>query len=200
MLAAMLMVIDHLGVIYPDHPRLRLIGRLAFPLFAWLLVQGVQHTRHWQKYFRRLCIFAIIAQPGLMLLNPQFQLNILCLFFLALPLVRFKNELNEPQNCLFWALVAAIAEYGQVSYGAYGIGMIGIFTLRKELNEQLWLTLWILLNLYGMYAWGTIQGFTLCFYWLLPTLENIQERGPRARWFYWFYPLHFLPLTLLKTL
>ncbi|PSF33459.1 hypothetical protein C7H19_20020 [Aphanothece hegewaldii CCALA 016] len=203
LLAAILMVIDHLGVIY-ELSILRIIGRFAFPLFAWLLIRGITYSRDWWRYFKRLCVFAVIAQPCFMLLpSLVFELNILCLFFLALPLIKFKNQLTSEQGVIFWSLIAIIAEFSQISYGAYGVGLIGLLACYCEFKEkhfQLWYLLWVSLSFYGMYRYGFIQGFAFLFCILLPILEPVKQQGIKARWFYWFYPLHFLPLSLLKTI
>ena len=55
LLAAATMVIDHVGVVfYPDNDWLRIVGRISFPLFVWLLVQGETHTRNVWQYGLRL--------------------------------------------------------------------------------------------------------------------------------------------------
>jgi len=41
-----------------------------------------------------------------------------------------------------------------------------------------------------------LQIYALSFIGVLPVLSAIRDRGPKARWFYWFYPLHFIPLIL----
>ena len=62
-LAIVTMTIDHIGYyLLPDCLPLRIIGRLAFPIFAFMLVEGFKHTHSRQKYFLRLLITAIISQ------------------------------------------------------------------------------------------------------------------------------------------
>ena len=62
-IAIITMTVDHVGaVIYPDYTFLRWIGRLSFPLFAYLLVLGIRNTSNIKKYFIRLFIFALISQ------------------------------------------------------------------------------------------------------------------------------------------
>ena len=62
-IACILMAIDHVGAImFPDIDLYRIIGRLSFPIFAFLLTEGYVHTRNLKKYFIRLFIFAIIPQ------------------------------------------------------------------------------------------------------------------------------------------
>jgi hypothetical protein len=64
LLAAIFMVIDHVGVVFfPNVLAFRMVGRLSFPLFAWLLTQGEQHTRNIERYLLRLVVLGIVSQP-----------------------------------------------------------------------------------------------------------------------------------------
>ena len=61
-LAAML--IDHVGAVFPGAPfEFRLIGRLTFPIFVYLIAEGFRHTRSPEKFLLRLLAFAIISEP-----------------------------------------------------------------------------------------------------------------------------------------
>jgi len=62
-IAIISMLIDHVGaVLFPEVLALRIIGRLAFPIFCFLIVEGYFHTKDLKKYITRLGIFAIIAE------------------------------------------------------------------------------------------------------------------------------------------
>ena len=64
-LALVAMFFDHAAAVFPDYFPLwyRIIGRLTFPIFVYLLAEGFRYTRdHW-KYLFRLFAFAIISQP-----------------------------------------------------------------------------------------------------------------------------------------
>lgn len=70
-IAAVTMLIDHAGltlyyakVLPPSslYFAMRSVGRIAFPLYAFLLVNGFEKTRDRTKYLTRLCIFAVISQ------------------------------------------------------------------------------------------------------------------------------------------
>ena len=62
LLAMALMLADHLWAIGVPPDLLTWLGRLAFPLFAFMLVEGYVHTRNLKKYIRRLLITAVITE------------------------------------------------------------------------------------------------------------------------------------------
>ena len=96
-LAMAFMLCDHLwGTIVSGNEWLTCIGRLALPIFAFLLVEGYFHTKNLKKYAGRLFIFALISEipfnlmMGGSIFFPIHQ-NILFSFLIALGLI-FLNE------------------------------------------------------------------------------------------------------------
>ena len=86
-IAMVAMIIDHLGaVFFAGQAEFRVIGRMAFPLYAWCMVIGCVKTRSMPRYILRTFVMALICQPLYMLaLGYQWQdLNILFLLTLAL--------------------------------------------------------------------------------------------------------------------
>ena len=65
-IAAVSMVVDHVGLyLFLDttaYEPMRIIGRIAFPLYVFMLTEGFRHTKNKEKYFWRMLIFAFIAQ------------------------------------------------------------------------------------------------------------------------------------------
>lgn len=91
------MTIDHIGVIlYPDIIIFRMIGRLAFPLFAYLVAIGIRSTKKPIKYIITLLVFGFISQiPYFIAFNIQVfeRLNIFfSLFFGALTIFYFRKK------------------------------------------------------------------------------------------------------------
>ena len=56
------MLIDHIGAVFPSPEVLRMIGRIAFPVYAYMVAQGCKHTKNIYKYLFRLGIFALISE------------------------------------------------------------------------------------------------------------------------------------------
>ena len=84
-IAIIAMCIDHIGeVLFPNHIWVRYIGRLAFPLYAYLIATGYDLTRNRNKYLLRLFLLACLSQLGFMLHQPWWQLNIIFTFCLAI--------------------------------------------------------------------------------------------------------------------
>ncbi len=64
LLACLFMLVDHVGkMLFPQIPEMRLIGRLAFPMFAYGIAVGAVYTRDPMKYLTRIALLALISQP-----------------------------------------------------------------------------------------------------------------------------------------
>lgn len=103
-LAMMLMLCDHLwGTIVPGNEWLTCIGRLSFPIFAFLIVEGYFHTSNLRKYIQRLLIFALISEipfnlmTGSRLFYPIHQ-NVLWTFLISLGLIHLNEKVKASQH------------------------------------------------------------------------------------------------------
>ena len=206
--AASLMVIDHLGFVL-GNDLLRMLGRFSFPLFAWLLILGEQHTHNWQRYERRLLAIALISQPLYVAFrgDPD-QANILFLLALALPCLRVTSQ-NRAGIIQFgvWLTAVMIAEVGSIEYGGYGILFIYLLASFPKLlprwqglnalSRFAWITSYVSLHVLSFFSYP-LQPLAGLIVLVLPILNQVERIGLKARWFYWFYPLHFFPLLLLQ--
>ena len=145
------MVIDHIGALFfPEILVFRIIGRLSFPLFAFFIVEGFQHTRSVNKYLIRLGACAITFQIpdwfssiyGKLTNNPLFGvhyvLNIFATLFLGLAAIALFHKLKSKSNAMAWAaaILMAVAQVTGADYGAYGVMYVLTFILpvqRKSL-------------------------------------------------------------------
>jgi hypothetical protein len=207
------MTIDHIGaILYPELTLLRIIGRLSFPLFSYLLVLGVESTRNVRNYFIRLFLFALISQIpfslalGNMLVNfEEYRLNIF--FTLAFGVV----ILHKPILMVIPFVASLILN---IDFGVYGFVMITFTGFLKE-NQKYGLVSLIILGFISILLWET-QIYAL---FALPLillhmngyfLKWRTQRGDkeekiiyptwRKYFFYAYYPLHLTVLYFIKTI
>ncbi|BAY09859.1 TraX family protein [Calothrix sp. NIES-2098] len=196
------MVIDHACyILMPNLVILRYIGRLSFPLFAWLLAEGEKHTRNVNRYGRRLLIAAIISQPIYILAFRRFSLNILLELLVGLVMLRLIRRYPQLwQQLAIVALCAASAKIFHCEYGAYGIGVIFLMSLTDKLKPHIWALYWCIFHLVALITsvdsltqnWAILAGIIV--------FQFNGQQGPRARWFYVFYPVHLLILGIIHYL
>lgn len=206
-IASLTMLIDHVGLLFfPDVTVLREIGRLAFPLFAFLLAEGMLKTRNKQNYVIRLAIFAIISQiPYSFMLYVAgvwpIELNIFFLLTLgAIMLAALSRVRWLPLRLLVVIFTVVLAEVTSISYGGYGI--LIILACYLFLKKLIWAgtTLFVAATVIATtvipkFSW--VQLFALC---SLPFMAayNGQLGKQVSRWlFYWFYPAHMLILSFI---
>jgi len=207
LIAAALMLVDHIGVtFFPEEWSFRIIGRLSFPLFAWLLVQGETHTKNAISYGLRLLGLAIASQFIYNLFGNNTltfwppPLNILFTLLLGLICLR-TSRLFPKWQIPVWVLGVILADLIHVEYGSYGLTLM---LLLQYIQPVLWWWVaWVSIHLIQAISWTgngiffeqemvLFQGPAMLAALLLPFANH--QRGPKARWFYLFYPAHLLAL------
>lgn len=131
LLAVGTMVVDHIGLFFfPQYFIFRIIGRLAFPLFCWLIANGAHHTKDINAYLKRIIILALISQFPFILANklvtPSFSaLNVLfTLFFGLLAIKAIQTTKNIYVRICISLLCMVFAQVLQAEYGAQGVASI----------------------------------------------------------------------------
>lgn len=135
LIALVFMFIDHAGkMCFGDMTELRLLGRIAFPIYCWCLVVGAAHTRSFPKYLGRIALIGLISQPIYMVAldHPWSDWNIFLTLFVALLGLwglREKKFLSH-----LWAPVIAIAlaHYLGVDYGWKGVLLVFLLWAVRE--------------------------------------------------------------------
>lgn len=199
-IACILMAIDHIGaIIYTDNDLYRVIGRLSFPIFAFLLTEGYMHTKNLKKYFLRLFIFAIIPQIPYSLAFGMDILNIFFTLFFGMLAILIDDKIVNPYKK--WIIIIGIillSEILHMDYGYYGIIMIFLFKKYKD-NWKYLLTSLILLNITIYPVWN-LQLFSLG---ALPLIKMYNKKigfmNKLVKYgFYTFYPVHILVIYLIN--
>lgn len=231
LLAMGTMLCDHLwGTVIPGNDWLTCVGRLAFPIYAFLLVEGYFHTRNLKKYVLRLLIFALISEipfdlaMGSTWFYPIHQ-NVLWSFLICLGLIHW-NEKARAKGKLWRRILVGVATVAigyivglvtMVDYYHAGILMVLIFYFFR--GRKWWcflgqlLCLWYVnleilggfgyeLVLFGRNVFLTRQGLALLA--LVPIWLYRGKQGYHSKPFqylnYAFYPAHLLILALIKLL
>ena len=209
LLALITMIIDHVGaVFFPQYPILRIIGRLSFPIYCFLLVEGYFHTKDIRKYSLRLLIFALISEVpfdfafyGKLTNSHQ---NIFFTLFLGLMAIHLIHTLNKENLIIAFAgaiLMMFFAEYISSDYGSLGILYIITFYLLKSVDGMAKLLLMtFLIAVLNFLMSGGLQNYSVLSSVFIFQYDG--TLGPKNKFlqygFYIMYPLHLAIIYLIK--
>lgn len=210
-IAVISMLIDHIGAyIFPDAYWLRCIGRLAFPIFAFFIAEGMRYTRSRKRYVLTLLVFAIISQIPYGFLREFYYLNILFTFLIAIfAIFLIENyKKNETLYMIYLLLLGSVLLFVEflniVDYGIFGVLLILVFYFVKDKKLSLCLgaACLVLLTLKMMLFAGFTLRSTVQFLSILSLLLLYFYNGNKGKvnlkWlFYIFYPLHLLVILII---
>jgi len=229
LLAMGLMLCDHMwATLYPASDWLTCIGRMAYPIFAFLLVEGFFYTQNLWRYLLRLVAAAVISEIpfnlmyGGTIVYPYHQ-NVLWTFIIALLIITLLEEFKERFGqlpALLFAIVPIFLGYFlgyllMTDYYGAGVLMVMVFYFFRGRSWPCFLGQLIGLYLINVHLLGSYyyvvpllgydfewvqQGFALLA--LLPIWLYQGRQGLHGklfRWFcYLFYPVHMLILFLIR--
>lgn len=211
-IAIIAMLLDHTGyIIFNNFSFLNYIGRLAFPIFAFLITEGYLHTSNLRKYLYRLTIFTAISQIPYMLFtstfnNNTFGLNIFFTLILGLIcIIVYEKSNNKILGFMFVILSAILAQLLPFDYGWFGIAIMFIFHIFK--NKPLMLNLYFIIATFINFLFkfvvtsNTIYLAVILFtcFALIPINLYNGKKGKNIKYlFYVFYPLHLVLLYILN--
>lgn len=203
-IAVLTMVIDHVGaILFPDQIWMRVIGRVAFPIYAYCLAEGFRYTSDYRRYLGRLALFAILSEIpfDLAFYGVPFSFAHQNVFFtLTLGLIllwvleRFREQLLLCAGA--FVVLCFLAQALHMDYGAGGLLMVFAFYLAQQ-GTSPWIGwgIFVFINLFG-YAGGVQWAAILA---LLPIgLYSGKAGKKKQRFFYWIYPLHLLLLWIIE--
>ena len=225
-IAMILMLLDHLwGTIIPGNQWMTLIGRMAFPIFAFLIVEGFFHTSDLKKYMKRLFIFGLISEIPFNLIYTgsiifPFHQNVMFTLLLGLLII---NEIDKLKNnkeikkkiipILKIFLFLIISIIGFVDYGVTGVLTIVVFYLFRGfklawIGQLISLILLyivffegqsVILNIFNHEYFLPLQSIgvlSLIFIWLYNGEKGKNNKLIKYL-FYSFYPVHMLVIYLI---
>ena len=227
-IAMTLMLMDHLwATLLPAREWLTCAGRVAFPIFAFMAVEGYFHTRSFKKYILRMLLFAVLSEIPFDLMYggtwfyPVHQ-NVLWTFLLSLLGVWLMEQVRKKGKTWMYLLVCVLVVPAGLVLGTlcmvdyYGVGVLTVFVFyflhgRKwwcflgQLAALYWLNVELLgglmypVQLFGMEFELCQQGRALLA--LIPIWLYRGRQGYHSKPFqylcYAFYPVHMLLLVVV---
>ena len=203
-LAMITMTCDHVGVmLFPRLQWLRILGRLAMPIYAFMIAEGCRHTRDRKKYLLRLLSLGILCQAVYLIAMGSLYMCILITFSLSVCLINLLDRVEQEKNGRNWALLWA--------------GVMVAFFLCNVLPDLLPNTdfevdyglpgVLLPVLIYGAGARGLLLGVALLalnyggihWYAFLAVPFLLAYNGQRGKanmgkLFYWYYPAHLVAI------
>lgn len=206
-IACFTMILDHIKYAIPSTNNFITVylGRLAFPLFAFLISEGFTHTSDLKKYYKRLLIFGVISQIPFMLFRTLVGewklLNIM--FTLLLGLICITIYEKESRKWISIPAIIAIVILGELINVDYRwFGVLTVFLIHLLKNKKLLLVILyfpITFIFYYTLIGNAIFKLEYLLYVICTVLSLIfvilynGKQGKKMKnFFYWFYPIHML--------
>ena len=226
LLAIVLMLTDHIWatfMVFGDW--MTYIGRLAFPIFAFQIVEGFVHTSNLKKYILRLLVFALITEIPFNLFcssswvypyhqNVLFTLLLGLLAIAVIDKARNSEDKKSKASVLWLLLIGVVSIIGFTDYGFLGVLTVIMFYLVRgyKITPLLQLIGMVVIHVFLFEGQNIIfevfnhtiefpvQGFAV--FALIPIWLYNGKKGRSSKimqyGFYAFYPVHMLVLYLIK--
>lgn len=196
------MFIDHLGaVLFPDFIMMRVIGRFAFPIFAFLIAFGYEKTSNWKLYAGRLLSFAIISQwPFWYAFDMPGYYNVFFTLTAALVGIHMSDRWNSP---LPPVVLGILCEWLHTDWGIYGVILPYLLYAYRNDQKRMVLSTVLFTLLFDTLAFissGSLHAYIQAV-WIILLIPLTGYRGEKGYSsvtthyaFYLFYPLHLILL------
>ena len=208
LIAAVAMLLDHAAILlFPQVQLFRILGRLAFPIFAFMIAEGCRYTRNRLRYFMMIFGLGAACQLVYYFASGDTYLNILLTFSCSVLLIYLLQEVHRAQNWkreFFWSVLFAIGvflalfldEHLTIDYGFWGM-MVPVFVGFAHMRKWPHWASVLLLGLGLVLLAADLKGIQYYGLLALPLLLLYNgQRGKRNMkyFFYIFYPVHLVVL------
>lgn len=206
-LAMVLMLLDHIGYILLDNQFiLRGLGRISFPLFVYLLIDGHARSHDVAKFAQRcLVLWLLSIVPYSFAFSPTLQQNIYASLFLYLGILSVLKD-KRASLALKAGIVACsviVAEICALEYGWAGVAILLVLYQMGGMGRRWAMAAMCVVNvLQSLLSLSPLPLFTVLVLVLVPdSLRKVQGGNRPSRSLQWaaylFYPCHLLFLGLL---
>ena len=218
LIAICTMLIDHMGyTLFPGVMWLRCVGRVAFPIFCFLIAEGCVYTHDRRKYALRLLVFALLSEIPYNLMNSgmiwdPYDQNVLWTLLLGALVCWLMDWALKKCTPLSFMLTGAVMlaaywllEIGNTDYGGWGMLLVAAFYGVHRAPSGA--VVKMIAQAFGLafFSIGVMGGYLSIELWSLAALVPIWlyngQRGFSNKavqyGFYAFYPVHILALSLI---
>ncbi len=214
MIALITMTLDHVGlVLMHDFIPFRIIGRLSFPIFAFMIAQGCRYTRHKLKYFLQIFLLGILCQTVFYMTSKSLYQGIRITFSLSILMIYAvqwaKKQDKRPAYLVPAAAIVLIFLLCEglplvlstdfyVDYGFAGALLPVLVYLPEGRKQQLFfagLGLLAVCITMGGYQWYSLFALLLLFFYNGEKGKSSIKYG-----FYIYYPVHLAVIYVLAEL
>ena len=204
-LAAIFMAIDHMGVIlFPRVEILRIIGRLALPIYAFMIAEGCKYTRNKKKHFGMIFGLGAVCQIVYYLFDGSLYFSILITFSLSILMIYamqyWKQKKTVLSGLVFVTSVIAtylLNQWFTIDYGFWGC-MLPVFAALPHGTDRDRLSVNTTMLGIGLIFLGLSTDAIQCLALLaLPLLYAYNGKRGKLNlkyFFYIFYPTHLVAL------
>ena len=215
-IAMVSMALDHIGLLFfPTADIFRILGRIAFPIFAYMIAEGCRHTKNRAKYLGLIAGMGILFQVVFFVAMDSLYQGILVTFSLAIITIYAIDGILKSKK--LWATLASIASLAFVAvfvfvlpslltgtdfdldYGLWGILLpIAVYYLPNRLWRTVGIALLLLARAihYTIFpiSLGLLQWFSLLSVLFLALYNGERGKSKMKYVFYIFYPVHLVIL------
>lgn len=210
LIALAAMTVDHIGVqFFPRILLLRIIGRLALPIFAYMIAQGCRYTKNKARYLLTIAAVALLCQVVYFVAMGSLYQCILVTFSISIALIFVLDDtIHKPQfHKTSFAALALVGAYCvsevlpkylpgfYVDYGFAGILLPVLIWMGKEKWQSLLLCA---VGLIFLSIGNDIQWFSMLTLPLLLLYNGTRGKRKLKYLFYIYYPAHLALLYLIS--
>ena len=219
LIACLTMLIDHFGAaividmnvpyVAPLYYACRIIGRIAFPIYCFLLAEGMRRTRNPWRYILRLGIGILLAEIPFDLAlfggwTWEYQSVMVTLTLGAVMILCMQKTEKKWLKPLMVIPFVILAELCKCDYGGWGIAMIAVFALFEKFPMQLLGVLLVsllmpsaMLNFFGVPVSIELPAVAAMLFIGLYSGKKLTYSKAVQWGFYLFYPVHLMILWLI---
>lgn len=214
-IALIAMTCDHVGLqLFPQYDILRYVGRLAFPIFAYMIAEGAYYTKSRLKYFGQMLGMGFICQLVYFFAMDSLYQCILITFSFSLVLIFALDHAAKTRRLDAWCLFGLIfivvvflveflplllteTDYA-VDYGIWGVlTPVFVFAVPGKIKKLLFMAIpLICLSFVGIYY----QWMSLFALLLLMLYNGKRGKCRMKNLFYFYYPLHLVAIYVIDLL